>query len=299
MIVVHRHPGVAAQFGIFRLRRHQRIKRQHELVDPPVIGRLVQPPLRRDAHAEILPHAFEGRAQVARRQPFVDRALGIDPAVQDRRVSGIDFSLQRLQPVAFLDAHREVDVFRRDQVPFQIRQRRQFAGLRSHIGPDHAVAFPAGIGGDLDLLLEPALHRLGRGIHHRAGDVEFPAVIDAAQTAILVAAEHHRRSPMRAGIGDEADPLLRVAERDEILAEQHDALRPAVGDQVLREEERYPVTGGTAIPWRCHDRPEPAFHCLAAKASAFLPSALFTFDGVSNCPARFAGSRGRRDRSGR
>ena len=108
VVVVHRHPGVAAQVGKFRLRRHQRIERHHELVDAPIELLVAELPLRRDAHAKILPDAFEGRPQVALGEPFVDLALGVDPAVQNGRMRGIDFAFQRLQPVAFLHAHRDL-----------------------------------------------------------------------------------------------------------------------------------------------------------------------------------------------
>ena len=63
---------------------------------------LAELPLRRDAHAKVLANAFEGRPQIARCQPFVDGAFGIDPAVQDRRMRGIDLAFECLQPVAFL-----------------------------------------------------------------------------------------------------------------------------------------------------------------------------------------------------
>ena len=66
-------------------------------------------------------------------------------------------------------------------------------------------------------------------------------MIDAAQAAILVAAEHHRRAAMRAGVGDQSDTSLRIAERHEIFAQQHHALRLSVRHQILREHERDPV----------------------------------------------------------
>src|SRR6185369_4175623 len=59
VIVVDRHPGVAAQIREFGLRRYQRIKRHHELVDAPIMLLLAELPLRRDAHAKVLANAFE------------------------------------------------------------------------------------------------------------------------------------------------------------------------------------------------------------------------------------------------
>src|SRR5258705_444316 len=77
VVVVDRYPGVAAQVGKFRLRWHQRIKRHHELVDAPVEFLVAKLPLRRDAHAKLLTHAFERRPQVPLGEPGVDLALGI------------------------------------------------------------------------------------------------------------------------------------------------------------------------------------------------------------------------------
>ena len=59
--------------------------------------------------------------------------------------------------------------------------------------------------------------------------VELPAVIDAAQTALFVAAEEHRRAAVRAERARPGRRLpLAVAERDEVFAEQADANRRAV-----------------------------------------------------------------------
>src|SRR6185312_2039231 len=90
---------------------------------------------------------------------------------------------------------------------------------RAHIGPDEAAALDAWIGGDLDLALEVLVPGLARQIDAIAFDVEFPAVIDPAQAAFLVAAEEQRRGAMRAALIDEADAALRIAESDELLAE--------------------------------------------------------------------------------
>ena len=78
------------------------------------------------------------------------------------------------------------------------------------------------------MLLELVLRRLVELIDAVAFDVEFPAVIDAAQPAFLVAPEEQRDAAMRAEFVDQADAAVAVAERDEILAEQSDAHRRAV-----------------------------------------------------------------------
>ena len=47
-----------------------------------------------------------------------------------------------------------------------------------------------------------------------AFDIEFPAVIDAAQTALLVAAIEHRRAAMRTISVDQSDLAVGIAKRD-------------------------------------------------------------------------------------
>jgi len=51
-----------------------------------------------------------------------------------------------------------------------------------------------------------------------AGDVVFPAVIDAAQTAFLVAAEEQRGTAMRAAMIEHTNLTRAVAKRDQPLA---------------------------------------------------------------------------------
>ena len=85
------------------------------------------------------------------------------------------------------------------------------------------------IGGDADLVLEVVLLRLVHHVDAGAGDVELPAVIDAAQAAFLVAPEVQRGATVRAEFVDQADAAFAVAERDQVLAEQADADRRTVG----------------------------------------------------------------------
>src|SRR5712691_7510157 len=75
------------------------------------------------------------------------------------------------------------------------------AGLqlwRAHVGPDHAAALDAGVGRDPDPVLEVALRWLGRHVDAAAIEVVFPAVVDAAQSALLVAAKEERGAAVRA-----------------------------------------------------------------------------------------------------
>jgi hypothetical protein len=66
-------------------------------------------------------------------------------------------------------------------------------------------------------------------------------VIDAAQAAFLVASEEQRGAAMRAAMLHDADPAIGVAEGDELLAEQQQPHRLAVGLQFRRKTGRNPV----------------------------------------------------------
>ena len=84
--------------------------------------------------------------------------------------------------------------------------------------------------------------RFGRHVDAGAVAVELPAVIDAAQPALFVAAEEHRRAAMRTVRGDEADDAVRIAKRDQVFAEQaHARGRTVAFGHFFREQRREPV----------------------------------------------------------
>ena len=83
----------------------------------------------------------------------------------------------------------EVNVCARGHVgKFEFRQARLMF-RRTHIGPQHAATLDQRIGADFDAGTEAVLLRLRRKVHALAGHVVFPAMIDAADAAFLVAAE--------------------------------------------------------------------------------------------------------------
>ena len=96
-----------------------------------------------------------------------------------------------------LDNLRHVAMRRRHLGPGEFGRRRDLVG-RSQIGPDDAAQFDGRIGDDVDVLLELVLRRLVELVEAMAFDVELPAVIDAAQTAFLVAAKKQRHPAVRA-----------------------------------------------------------------------------------------------------
>ena len=115
-------------------------------------------------------------------------------------------------------------------------------GGRPHIGPDDVAELDARVGLELDLLAEAACGRLRRHVDALPGHIIFPAVIGAAQAVLLVAAEPQRHAAMGAEFVHQAEPALRVAKRDQPLAEQlHPHRRTVRPRQFLRHQRRDPV----------------------------------------------------------
>ena len=98
-----------------------------------------------------------------------------------------------------------------------------------HIGPDETAAFARRIGFLLAIEFQPAAFGLAGLIQDVALNVEFPAVIEAAQAALLIASEGERSAAVHAAFGEYAEPPLRVAEDDEVFAQHAGADRRAVG----------------------------------------------------------------------
>src|SRR5262245_4115782 len=100
----------------------------------------------------------------------------------------VDLAFENLRPVA---ADMNLD----DRYPriFMRREGRRLEfGHRfgwPHIGPDEAAPFTSWIGLDLHLLDEAALRRLRCHLDDVTLNVHLPAVIEATQSAFLVAAE--------------------------------------------------------------------------------------------------------------
>jgi hypothetical protein len=80
-----------------------------------------------------------------------------------------------------------------------------------------------------------------RHVEAIAGNVELPAMIDAAQPALLVAAEEQRGAAVRAAMVDHADAAGAVAEGQKLLAQQHETGRRAVALQFRRQQGGQPV----------------------------------------------------------
>src|ERR1700686_4843088 len=85
------------------------------------------------------------------------------------------------------------------------------------------------------------MRRYVRHIEARTRNIEFPAVIDAANPTLLVAAKVQRRAAMWATMIHYSDPARAVAKCDQLLTEQHQAKRRAVARKFRRHQRGNPV----------------------------------------------------------
>ena len=177
--------------------------------------------------------------------------------VHEIDVRGVDVTLQGLHPVALFQHHEgRIDLLGGQRVDLECGQRRRrLAG--THVGPDHAVDVAAGIRARADLVLEGALLRFVRHVDAAPPDVPLPAVIRAAQAALLVAAEEERGAAVGTVGGQQSDLAPRIAEGHEILAQEAHLLRRAVGlRQLCRGQAGHPVVAEQLAHGRA--APDPA-----------------------------------------
>ena len=132
------------------------------------------------------------------------------------------------------------------------QRRRHLA--RAHVDPDHAVTLLRWVRPRVHLRLEVALRRLRRHVDAITGDIELPAVVNAAQPFFLVASEEQRCAAVRAGVLDDAGGAGGDSETDHVLAQQTQSLRRTVRrSELVRPEGRDPVLAQEVA----HQRPWP------------------------------------------
>ncbi len=101
---------------------------------------------------------------------------------------------------------------------------------------------------------------------HVAVHVELPAVIDAAQAALLVAREEQGRAAMAAIGVEQSDAARAVAEGDEVLAQEPHADGRAVAlRQLARERRGLPIAPEQLARRRAGRDPDQAFVLLGTQ----------------------------------
>src|SRR5579875_3732596 len=87
----------------------------------------------------------------------------------------------------------------------------------------------------------PSLGWLGGNLYYFARDIDLPAVEDAGQRVVLVAGQRQRGAAMGTALVEKADAAVSGAKGDEVLAQQADPLRRAIGFQGLRAQHGGPI----------------------------------------------------------
>jgi len=190
-------------------------------------------------HAQQLEHRVAvGLDVLVRLGVLVHRIVVELVAMHPRRVRRVDAALHRLQPSRRLEALADVAMARRQQAPLELGRRRLLL-RRPQVRPQDVAA--------LDAWIRLELHLAGEARHRGQldalpGDVVLPAVVRAADAALLVAPEEKRCAAMRAEFADQPRASLRVAKSEQALAENLHAHRRAIGLGDFRQQHhRHPV----------------------------------------------------------
>src|SRR5689334_3521604 len=101
-----------------------------------------------------------------------------------------------------------------------------------------------------DRILEMAAWRLGRSFQAAAVHVVEPAVVYAAEPAVLESPIAEVGGSVRAVEIQQADATLLVAEHDQVLAEQAQRDRRPTGRKLLAQRRGLPVTAQEAATGR-------------------------------------------------
>ena len=164
----------------------------------------------------------------------------VEDAVEERDVRRVHAALERLEVVAVLPELGDEPLGLRHQRPLEIGQAGRRAG-RPHVRPDDAAALGARVGGQGDLVLEVRLRPLVGHVDAAAIRLVLPAVVDAAQAALLVAREVEGGAPVGAELGQQTGAPARGAVGHQVLAQDPHALDPTARRQLGRQHHGDPV----------------------------------------------------------
>src|SRR3546814_11483859 len=112
-----------------------------------------------------------------------------------------------------------------EEIP--VRKRRSLRRV-SQVDPDQATRLADRIGARAKPVFKPRVGNV-RSLEHGTVDGEFPAMIDAADSAFLYPAEHPRCAAVAAISGERAKGALGVAKPDQAFADNSHRKRDAHG----------------------------------------------------------------------
>ena len=218
------------------------VEGEEEVGHAPVAAAVLLPPLRSVREARVRVDDMEAGAPLLQVHAVLWRVLRVEPAVQEVQMRCVEFTLEGLHPVAFVDELVAVaELVLRDETPLELGDAGSVVLVLSHVYPGHAAEVGAAVGRDPHLALEVARRRLVGHIDAVARDVELPAVVGAADAALLVPTEVEARAPVRAAVLNERGGAVGVAPRQQVLAEQAHPQWLPVARQLPAVGDRQPV----------------------------------------------------------
>ena len=173
----------------------------------------------------------------------------VDAAVQEDAVERVDRVLALLQPVAGRMDRIGHEIVARHLHAIEDREIRLDLG-RAHVSKDQSLELVHRVGALADLMPDVTFRLAGR-LEDGAVSVEVPAVIAADDAVLRDTSELQGSAAMGAMLVQDADLAGKVAEDDEILAEDADGHRVLLALDLLRH--------GDGVP--------EAAHVLAARRS--------------------------------
>ena len=221
MLVVDRHPGVRSE-RMPRPRGNDRVPGHDPGRDAPIVFAVLRLAPRADEKAALEIHDFEDRHAVLQvvlvALAALEKRIGLELArMQEGHVARIDPPFDRLEVIGLLQALGNEAPIGRHPHPFELG-RRGLELRRPHVDPHHVAPLDRWVGLQLDPLAHSRFLGLRGQVHALAVHVVFPAVVGAAQAALLVPAEPQRHAAVRAEFVDHADAPLTIAESYEFLA---------------------------------------------------------------------------------
>ena len=184
-------------------------------------------------------------------------------------MGGVEPAFQGLEIIVRLVVLGDVAVCFRRSHPFEIG-RGGLAFRRPHIGPDHPGLLDRGVRLDAHILPYSCVLWHAGKIDTSSVDVEFPAVIDAAQSVLFCCGRNND-----ARWCGRTRPLARIL--PSVLGRRRDLRRGCGPELAASRAPSIPMTArpvantcASASPWACPGRREPAAHCLHVSASIVL-----------------------------
>ena len=168
--------------------------------------------------------------------------------MQEHVVNRVASVLHHLQPIAW---HGEAKWHRLVAFVFgKSIEHGQFGHVlgRAHVGKQQAMQFAHRVGALLEVVLDFAAGRLGRGLQYGSVDVELPAVVAALNALVSGNAKLQRGTTVQTVLVQQTNALGPIAKHHQVFTHQAQGHWQIV--QLTGQHERVPVAAQVLTP-RC------------------------------------------------